>query len=442
MKRVITYGTFDLLHEGHINLLRRAKALGDYLIVGVTSPDFDVNRGKINVRQSIMERIEAVKATGLADEVIPEEYVGQKIDDIINYRIDIFAIGSDWRGQFDYLKEYCQVVYLERTPGISSTQLRNEERPVRLGIVGYSQDVEKFIAESRFVCGVEICGIFYCGSDNRSQDQSIPTCGDLGQLYELCDAIYVANEPKHRYSASLDALRHGKHVLCESPVALSAEEASSLFDIAATHDLIFQEGIKTAHALAYKRLILMLKSGKIGDIVSVKSTCTSMARDIPCGSLVGWGPIACLPIFDILGVDYTFVRAASVRGASDKDLYTNIDFVFPNACASLEVGYGAKSEGELVVSGTNGYVLVPSPWWKPDYFEMRFEDFTDNKKFFFQLNGEGLRQEILEFIQMIKGTRRPNLSISKSHSVAFSGLLESYFKKTIPVYTLKKQADR
>ena len=89
MKKVITYGTYDLLHQGHINLLRRAKALGDYLIVGVTADGFDRDRGKLNVRNNVLERVEAVKATGLADEVIIEEYVGQKIDDIQKYNIDI-----------------------------------------------------------------------------------------------------------------------------------------------------------------------------------------------------------------------------------------------------------------------------------------------------------------------------------------------------------------
>ena len=124
MIKVITYGTYDLLHQGHINLLRRAKELGDYLIVGVTSDSFDRGRGKLNVRNNVLERVEAVKATGYADEVIIEDYLGQKIDDIQKYDVDIFAIGSDWVGKFDYLEDYCVVVYLPRTEGISSTQLR------------------------------------------------------------------------------------------------------------------------------------------------------------------------------------------------------------------------------------------------------------------------------------------------------------------------------
>ena len=128
MVKVITYGTYDVLHYGHMRLLERAKALGDYLIVGITSDDYDKTRGKINNQQSLIERIAAVKATGLADEIIVEEYEGQKIDDIRRNEVDIFAIGSDWEGKFDYLNEYCKVIYLPRTEGISSSEIRAEKR--------------------------------------------------------------------------------------------------------------------------------------------------------------------------------------------------------------------------------------------------------------------------------------------------------------------------
>ena len=151
MVKVITYGTYDLLHYGHIRLLERAKKLGDYLIVGVTADDFDKTRGKINVQQSLMERIEAVRATGLADEIIVEEYEGQKIDDIRRYDIDIFTVGSDWKGKFDYLNEYCKVVYLDRTEGVSSSDIRSEQRKIRLGIIGDSPVAAKYVRESQFV---------------------------------------------------------------------------------------------------------------------------------------------------------------------------------------------------------------------------------------------------------------------------------------------------
>ena len=151
MIKVITYGTYDLLHYGHIKLLERAKSLGDYLIVGVTADDFDKTRGKINVQQSLMERVEAVRSTGIADEIIIEEYEGQKIDDIQKYDIDIFTVGSDWRGYFDYLNEYCKVVYLPRTEGVSSSEIRAEKRSIHLGLVGNNRYLNKFLSESKFV---------------------------------------------------------------------------------------------------------------------------------------------------------------------------------------------------------------------------------------------------------------------------------------------------
>ena len=151
MKKVITYGTFDLFHQGHYNLLKRAKDLGDYLIVGVTTDNFDLERGKMNTCNNVMERIEAVKATGLADLILIEEYRGQKIDDIQKYGVDVFAIGSDWEGYFDYLNEFCQVVYLPRTQGISSTQLREERPVVKIGIIGTGSIASRFVPESSYV---------------------------------------------------------------------------------------------------------------------------------------------------------------------------------------------------------------------------------------------------------------------------------------------------
>ncbi|MFW9602721.1 MAG: adenylyltransferase/cytidyltransferase family protein, partial [Prevotella sp.] len=160
MIKVITYGTYDLIHKGHIRLLERAKALGDYLIVGVTADSFDRERGKINVQQSLIERAEAVRATGLADEIIVEEYEGQKIDDIKRLSIDIFTVGSDWEGHFDYLKEFCKVVYLERTQGISSSEIRAEKCDMKIGLIGESPILNKIERESQYVNGLSISGVY------------------------------------------------------------------------------------------------------------------------------------------------------------------------------------------------------------------------------------------------------------------------------------------
>ena len=208
MIKVITYGTYDLLHYGHIRLLERAKALGDYLIVGVTSDDYDKTRGKINNQQSLMERVQAVKNTGLADEIIVEEYEGQKIDDIKHYGVDIFTVGSDWKGKFDYLSEYCKVVYLDRTQGVSSSNIRSERRMIRILCEDSNYNVEKkFIAESQFVNGIQL-------------------------VKKNENARYVVSKPEKHYLIIKDLLSKGINVICESPIAINASECAELFILA------------------------------------------------------------------------------------------------------------------------------------------------------------------------------------------------------------------
>ena len=125
MKWVITYGTFDLFHVGHLNILKRAKALGDYLVVAVSSDAFNAIKGK-KCAIPDTERMQIVEAIKYVDEVIPENSWDQKINDIKEHDIDVFVMGDDWTGKFDYLKDYCEVVYLPRTPDISTTQIKKD----------------------------------------------------------------------------------------------------------------------------------------------------------------------------------------------------------------------------------------------------------------------------------------------------------------------------
>lgn len=132
MKKVITYGTFDLLHWGHINLLKRARELGDYLIVALSTDEFNAVKKK-KAYYSYENRKLILEAIRYVDKVIPEKTWEQKVDDVLNYDIDIFVMGDDWKGTFDFLKEYCEVVYLPRTVGISTTQIKQDLLSVRNG---------------------------------------------------------------------------------------------------------------------------------------------------------------------------------------------------------------------------------------------------------------------------------------------------------------------
>lgn len=135
MKKVITYGTFDLLHVGHINLLRRAKELGDYLIVVVSTDEFNWNEKRKKCYFSYEERKKLVEAVRYVDLVIPENNWEQKVSDVQEYHVDTFVMGDDWVGKFDFLKEYCDVVYLPRTEGISTTKIKQD-----LGLVGKQKE--------------------------------------------------------------------------------------------------------------------------------------------------------------------------------------------------------------------------------------------------------------------------------------------------------------
>lgn len=394
MTKVITYGTYDLLHYGHIRLLERAKELGDYLIVGVTADDFDKTRGKINVQQSLMERIEAVRATGLADEIIVEEYEGQKIDDIQRYGVDIFTVGSDWKGKFDYLNAYCKVVYLDRTEGVSSSEIRAEKRKIFIGTIGNKGLCDKFIKEVSYVNGVEY--------------------KECDEEYLGVDAVYIATLPEKHYSDVKRALEKGKHVICESPIAMNTIQCKELIEYAENNSLILVDGIKTAYSTAYSRLLVLAKSGHIGEILSIDSVCTSNRvtgiTDLKNeqNSICAWGPTALLPIFQLAGVEYNDMQI--VTKLFDKkanfDAFTKISFEYDKMVATAKVAKAAKSEGELIITGTKGYIYVPAPWWKTEYFEIRYENQNKNKKYFYQLDGEGIRYEIVAFARAVENKKR------------------------------------
>ena len=411
MKKVITYGTFDLFHEGHYNILKRAKEQGDYLIVGVTSENYDKSRGKLNVVQSLVERIENVKNSGFADKIIVEEYYGQKIEDIKKYKVDTFVIGSDWEGKFDYLKEYCDVIYLERTKGVSSTQLRNETRGIlKLGCVGTGRIARRMCLESKYVSGISFDYIYdrkiEKAKEFAKQNDLTYSTDNYEELLEKVDAIYIAIPHPFHYELAKKAILAGKHVLCEKPMTLKESQTMELFTLAEKNHVVLYEAIKTVYSPGFKRLVAIAKSGMIGEIKDVDATFTKLIEDETLreydkkqggGSMNELSSYPLIAIIKLLGLNYTSVDFISYRNKKNIDIYTKIILKYDNAIATGNVGIGVKKEGELIISGTKGYIYVPSPWWKTEYFEVRFED--------------------------------QNKSLNQSESIAISKLLEEFNNK-------------
>lgn len=442
MKKVITYGTFDLFHQGHYNLLKRAKELGDYLIVGVTTEHFDEARGKVNVIDSTLKRVENVQKTGFADEIIIEDHEGQKIEDIQKYGVDIFTVGSDWVGTFDYLNAFCKVVYLERTPNVSSTMKRSDRfQIVRIGIVGTGRIAPRFIAESKYVSGLSIVCAYNPEQDSAKRfekRQGIPVyMKDYSKFLDRVDAVYIASPNETHYDYTKQALQAGKHVLCEKPMAFTKKQTIELYQLAKEKNLVLLEGIKAAYCPGFQQLINVARSGRIGEICDVEACFTRLA-DIHSrertdaaygGAFLEFGGYALLPIIKLLGRDYKEVRIDSIPGEDGIDLYTKVQLIYPHGMATAKTGVGVKSEGQLVVAGTKGYILAESPWWLTKKFVVRYEDSSKIENYEPRFQGDGLRYEINEFVSNINGYSKNGYKLTAEESIVMAEITEKFMEK-------------
>lgn len=441
MKKVITYGTFDLFHEGHYNLLKRAKELGDYLIVGVTTQHYDETRGKVNVIDPILERIENVRKAGFADEIIVEDHEGQKIEDIQKYKADIFTVGSDWVGYFDYLRAFCEVIYLERTPDISSTMIRKSRfRIVSTGMVGTGRIAPRFIAEAKFASGMNIKSA-YNPADERVKgfcEKHELNCfqGAYEEFLEDVEAVYIASPHETHFDYAKKAIEHGKHVLCEKPLCFTKAEAKELYSLAAEKDVVLMEAVKAAYCPGFLQLINIAKSGKIGEIRDIEA-CFSRIADVDSremtddkygGAFLEYGGYPLLPIIKLFGTDYKEIRIDTICADSGIDLYTKVYFRYADGLALAKTGVGVKSEGQLVIAGTKGYILASSPWWLTKKFEIRYEDQNVIERFEPKFQGDGLRYEISEFVSKINGYGGYDYKLTAEESIAMAEVVEKFME--------------
>lgn len=442
MVKVITYGSFDLFHEGHYRLLKRAKALGDYLIVGVTTESYDKARGKLNVVDSLMTRIENVRKSGFADEIIIEEFIGQKIQDIKKYHIDIFTVGSDWLGCFEHIKDYCKVVYLERTPNISSTMLRTQNKHIqRIGIIGTGRIAGRFIPEAKLVSGVNVQGVFnpHTESTKKFADKwEIEPYSSLSDFLGAVDSVYIASPHETHYEYIKKSLEAGKHVLCEKPMVLEKKQAEELFDLAKEKQLILFEGIKTAYCPGFNKLLGMVGIGVIGEFRYLDACFTKLekknSRELTDtkygGSFTELGSYCLLPMVKLFGGECKDIRFDSIRCENGLDIFTKASFVFPKGIADITCGLGVKSEGRLLIAGTEGYIVAEAPWWKTGYFEVHYEDSTVVDKYTERFLGDGLRYEISDFLNAINECNGNinEFKLTRKDSIALADIMECFLR--------------
>ncbi len=438
-KTIITYGTYDMLHEGHMNLLKRAKALGDYLIVGVTDENYDRSRGKLNVIESTKKRVKAIESLDFVDKVIVEKHKNQKAEDMVKYDVDIFAIGDDWVGAFDYLNEYTHVEYLPRTEGISSTKLRKENfSMIKMGIVGLGRDTQDFINESKFVSNIKVNRIY---ADDFLKVKAFTKDNDSikyghDNYDEFLDtniqAVYIDTALKEHYTLIRKALESGKHVLCENPLALSKKELKELLSLAKKEKRLLLSAVKTAFLPAFNQLLKELDKGIIGEIKEVRATRTSLYKEKHYSdSFIQQGATNILSAYPSLLVNKVLGKSKNITFFDQiEDGYDINNLIVTKhkkrALGISSVAVGMKSEGDAVISGTKGYIYIPAPWWLTKTFEVRFEDIHKTMKFHYEFEGSGLRYMIAEFGSLIQRGKQKSKMLTPSDMVGINRVLLEY----------------
>ena len=416
-----------MFHKGHLRLLERAKALGDYLIVGVTDENYDRSRGKLNVIESTEKRAQVIEALDFVDKVIIEKHKKQKAEDMVKYDVDVFAIGDDWIGTFDYLNAYTHVEYLPRTKGVSSTALRKDNfDTIKLGIVGLGRDTKAFIDAAKHVPNLKA---------NRIYSPDLPALKQFAKknkrikyghdnYEEFLDtsirAVYIDTALEEHYPLIKQALLAKKHVLCENPLALHKNELIELLSLAKKEKVLLLSALKTAFLPAFNQLLSELDKGIIGDIKEVRATRTSLykEKDYP-DTFMAQGATNILSSYPSLLVNKVLGESKDItffdQGSEGYDVSNLIISKHKGGAIGISnVATGIKSEGDAVISGTKGYVYIPAPWWLTKQFHVRFEDANKSLTFNYEFDGCGLRYMIAEFASLIqRGERKSNMLTPK-----------------------------
>lgn len=322
---------------------------------------------------------------------------------------------------------------------------------MRIGIIGTGRIAARFADTA--LTGIESTYIS-CVYNPREesavrfiQQHNIQACtADWDEFVDNIDAAYVASPHETHYEYSRKLLLSGKHVLCEKPATLKKEQVRELIDIAQNNQLVYMEALKTAYCPGYKALIQIAESGRIGRIVEVEAAFSRLTplntreyKDDDCnGSFLEFGSYTLLPVLTLLGCEYDDVTFRTVRAQNGVDAYTKAFIEYKDEyidkTAIVKTGLGAKTEGQLVITGTNGYILAKSPWWLTKEFEVRYENPGKIERYRFGYEGTGLCYEVREFVHRIKNNDKKTVDISDNISIAMAGVMERFADWNTPIY--------
>ncbi len=309
---------------------------------------------------------------------------------------------------------------------------------IKLGVIGTGRIASRAVPEIREAGGFVLSAVYNPNPDHACAfakahgiDRAI---GDIDEFIDVVDAAYIASPHETHFYYSDKLLKSGIHVICEKPMAFMPQDAEKLYDAAAKTGTVLMEGIKTAYCPGFKKIEEIINAGTIGDIVDVEAAFTRLTSE-GCrefndkkfgGSFTEFGTYTMLPVLRFLGPDRFLVSFMS-RYTDGVDGYTRAVFEYGSRFACARTGLDVKSEGQLVISGTKGYLLAPSPWWLTKYFEVRYEDPKKIDRYECEFKGDGLRYEFAEFASRInEGIITPEYE--KAEAVARAWVYSTFMK--------------
>lgn len=288
-------------------------------------------------------------------------------------------------------------------------------KTLRIGMIGTGRITQRFVYDYKEVPYVALTAIYnpHEGSAGHFVEtyhlEDTQAFDSLSAFWPKVDAVYIAAPHETHYDYAKQALSAGKHVLCEKPMCLEGEEAVELYQLAREKHLILLEAIKTAYCPGFQGILKLIESGKIGAVHDVEACFTRLGnaslREVwdtkSGGSFTEFGTYSLLPIVKLLGTESREACYWSLPARTGIDSYTKITISYDHSVATAKTGIGVKSEGQLVIAGSNGYILVPSPWWLTKHVEVHYEDPNRVEVYDYPFEGSGLRYEITSFVKRV-----------------------------------------